>query len=166
LGDKPGSLHNWREAQKDGPDAGAREPSLSVQQLQREVADLRARTGLLEQQIAVNQQQTEVLQQMSQQLADLRRQMAGAEDRRDEAQQKGARQKQVSEEAIAGLVSAQKVLAGGNYDVSEALDAAELALTPQAQRDLGAARYAIQNRDLSAARNYLQAAISDAQAGR
>ena len=165
LGDPPGTLSNWREAQKEGPDGG-HEPSASVQELQREIADLRTRTGTLEKQIAATQQQTEVLQQMSQQLADLRGQMAGAEDRRDEAQQRTLLQRQQSEDAIAGLVSAQSVLAGGGSDVSFAIDAADQSLTPQARRDLGAARSAIQNHDLSAARTYLQSAIADAQAGR
>jgi hypothetical protein len=58
------------------------------------------------------------------------------------------------------------MLAGGNASIDDQLAQARGAFPPQAQRDIDAARTALQNRDLSAARAYLSAAISDAQQGR
>jgi hypothetical protein len=46
------------------------------------------------------------------------------------------------------------------------LDQAQSSFTGQAQRDVQAARDALRNGDMSQARAYLSAAVSDAQAGR
>lgn len=169
LGDQPGSLRNWTEAQKQPqPDAGSKQAkqAATVQELQQEIADLRARTAFLEKQASVSQEQTQVLQQMSQQLQELRSQMSGSEERRLQTERQRQVQRQQSEQAVERLVSAQNALASGSADVLDAFDGAEEALSPQARRDLGAARYAVQNHDLAAARSYLQSAIADAQAGR
>ena len=50
--------------------------------------------------------------------------------------------------------------------IRQPLSQAQGAFPPQAQRDIDYARTALQNRDLAAARSYLNAAIADAQQGR
>ena len=52
------------------------------------------------------------------------------------------------------------------HAIETELDQAQRSFTGQAQRDVQAARAALRNRDLAAARALLSAAISDAQAGR
>ena len=99
-------------------------------------------------------------------MQQLRQQLADAEARRQAEEQQRAGRQQQMQSAIDTLVQAQSALAGGSSDIAGALDQAASTFTGQAQRDVQAARTALQNRDLSAARAYLSAAISDAQQGK
>lgn len=143
-------------AQADaGPDAS-----------QRQLAELRARIDSMERQLQQVQQQGQQLQDLNAQMRELRQQIADTEARRQAEQQRQAARQQEVQSAIEGLYQAQRALAGGSSDVAAALEAAQASFSGQAQRDVQAARMALQNRDLSAARAYLSSAIWNAQAGR
>ncbi|HUJ25502.1 MAG TPA: hypothetical protein VLW85_05765 [Myxococcales bacterium] len=161
--DPPGSIR--RTAASDGGVEVARLDA-GPTATQRELADLRARVDALERQLQAQQQQAQQLQQIASEVQRLRTQLADAEARRQAEQQEQAQQRSQRESAIAALNQAQSALAGGSYDVSGALDQAEGAFSGQAQRDVQAARAALQNHDLSQARALLNAAILDAQQGR
>ena len=133
---------------------------------QRQIADLRARVDGLEQRLAQTQQQSQELEQIAAELRQLRAQVADAEARRQEEEQARAARQQQVQSAVDALGRAQYALAGGNDDISAALDQAQAAFSGQAQRDVQMARTALQNRDLAQARAYLSAAISDALQGR
>ena len=92
--------------------------------------------------------------------------MADAEAQRQaEVDQAQARRASV-QSAVDALYGAQAQLAGGGYEIEAQLSRAEAAFTGDAQRNVRLARTALQNRDLSAARAYLSAAIAAAQQGR
>ena len=133
---------------------------------QRQMAELRARVDVLEQRLAQTQQQSQDLQQIAAELRQLRAQVAEAEARRKAEEQAQAARRQQVQSAVDALGRAQYALAGGNDDIGAALDQAQAVLEGQAQRDVQAARAALQNRDLALARTYLAAAISDALQGR
>ena len=133
---------------------------------QRELQQLRARLELLEQERSQNQQTAQQLQQLSQDVQALRQQIADAEAQRAAAEQQRAADRASVRSAVDALYGAQERLAGGNSAIEAALDQAQAAFTGQAQRDVAAARDALRNRDLSAARALLSVAISNAQAGR
>lgn len=134
---------------------------------QRELQQLRARVDALEQQRFQQQdQQARQLDEVVRQLRELRGQIADGEQRRKAAED---RQEQYRAEVYAGvnaLYQAEAMLAGGNSAVDDQLAQAQAAFPPQAQREVQAARSALRNRDLSAARTLLYAAIADAQQGR
>ncbi len=133
---------------------------------QRQIAELRARVDVLEQMLAQTQRQSQELQQIAAELRQLRAQVAEAEARRQAEEQAQAARRQQIQATVDALGRAQYALAGGNDDIAAALDQAQAVLEGQAQRDLQAARAALQNRDLAQARAYLSAAISDALQGR
>lgn len=157
--DPPGKLRPW-------PDAGPAPQDAGPSPLQQEVQQLRARVDALEQERSQIRQQSQQLEQIVQQLRDLRGEIADSQQRQreDEAQQQA--QKQQLQAGVEAAYQAQTMLAGGNSAVESQLDQAQAAFPPQAQRDVQAARYALRNRDLSAARAYLSAAIVNAQQGR
>ena len=161
--DPPGQL---RRATADAGVAQVPAPDAGPSGTEKQILELRARVDALERQLQQQQQQSQQLEQISAQLQQLRAQVADAESRRQAEEQVQAQQRQQREGAIAALNQAQYALAGGNSDIAAALDRAEAAFTGQAQRDVQAARAALQNRDLSQARALLGAAISDAQQGR
>ena len=160
--DPPGKLRP--SAPSDGGtiaqvDAGPTPTEIELQQL-------RSRVDALERERAVLEEQTQQLSRITQQLQQLRAQLADAEAaRQDEARQQSARREQL-QGGVNALYAAQNMLAGGNFSVEDQLSQAQGSFPPQAQRDIEAARAAIQNRDLSQARTYLNAAISDAQQGK
>jgi hypothetical protein len=161
--DPPGRLRPAPPAPDAGPQAQA---DAGPDATQRQMTELRNRIDALERQIQQTQQQGQQLQDLNAQMRDLRQQVADAESRRiAEDQQRAARQQQV-QSAIDSLYRAQAALAGGSSDIAGALDVAQSSFSGQAQRDVQAARMALQNRDLSAARAYLSSAISNAQSGR
>ncbi len=133
---------------------------------QRQITELRARVDVLEQTLAQTQQQSQDLQQIAAELRQLRAQVAEAEARRQAEEQAQAARHQQIQSAVDALGRAQYALASGNDDIAAALDQAQAVLEGQAQRDVQAARAALQNRDLALARTYLAAAISDALQGR
>jgi len=132
-------------------------------QVQQEMQQLRARIEALEQERAQTRQNAQKLDQLVQQL---RQQVADAEARRQASEEQQQAQRASVQIAVDALYAAQQRLAGGNYAIETELDQAQRSFTGQAQRDVQAARAALQNRDLAAARALLSAAISDAQAGR
>jgi TolA-binding protein len=135
-------------------------------EVHRDLQQLRARLEALEQERAQNQQTAQQLQQLTQEVQLLRQQIADAEAQRAAAEQQRAANRASVQSAVDALYGAQERLAGGNSAIEAALDQAQSTLTGQAQRDIVAARAALRNRDLSAARALLSAAISNAQAGR
>jgi len=134
--------------------------------LHRELQQLRARLEALEQERAQAQQNAQQLQQLVQEMQQLRQQIADAEAQRQAAEQERENRRASVQSGVDALYTAQQRLAGGNSSIEAELDKAQSSFTGQAQRDIEAARAALRNRDLSAARALLSAAISDAQAGR
>jgi len=137
-----------------------------VDDVHRELQQLRARLEALEQERAQAQQNAQQLQQLVQDVQQLRQQIADAEAQRQVAEQERETRRTSVQSAVDALYTAQQRLAGGNGSIETELEQAQSAFTGQAQRDIEAARAALRNRDLSAARALLSAAISDAQAGR
>jgi hypothetical protein len=167
--DPPGRLRpdppGGRDAGIGLPDAGTPDGGVRATQSQ-QIDELRARIAALEQQAVASQQQAQQLTEMNQQLQALRQQLADADARRQQEERQAQRHKQSTEAAIQSLAAAQNELAQGNTGIEEALNQAQSTFTGQAQRDIEAARTALQNSDLSAARAMLSAAIMDAQQGR
>lgn len=131
-----------------------------------ELMQLRARVDALERERAQMQQQSQQLADIARQLQEIRSQIADAESQRQAAERQQAARREQLQSGVSALYQAQSMLAGGNASIDDQLAQARGAFPPQAQRDIDAARTALQNRDLSAARAYLSAAISDAQQGR
>jgi len=149
------------------PDASvAAEADAGPNATERQLTELRLRVELLERQLALEQQQTQQLQQIAAEIRALRAQVSETETRRQEDEQQQAARRQDVQSAVDALTQAQTALASGNDNITAALDQAQATFTGMAARDVQAARYALQNRDLSQARYYLSAAISDALAGR
>ena len=146
------------------PDAGTTaQHDGGVDDVHRELQQLRARLEALEQERAQAQQNA---QQLVQEVQQLRQRIADAEAQRQVAEQERETRRASVQSAVDALYTAQQRLAGGNGSIETELEQAQSAFTGQAQRDIEAARAALRNRDLSAARALLSAAISDAQAGR
>lgn len=148
------------------PDAGVAERDAGPDEVHRELQALRARIDALEQERARAQQTAEALQQLNSQVQLMRQQLADAEARRVAEEQQREAQRANVQAAVDALASAQQRLMTGDYGIDAELDRAQATFTGQAQRDVQAARVALQNRDLARARAFLNAAILDAQAGR
>ena len=149
------------------PDAGTTaQHDGGFDDVHRELQQLRARLEALEQERAQAQQNAQQLQQLVQEVQQLRQRIADAEAQRQVAEQERETRRASVQSAVDALYTAQQRLAGGNGSIETELEQAQSAFTGQAQRDIEAARAALRNRDLSAARALLSAAISDAQAGR
>src|SRR4051794_1039594 len=155
--DPPGRLRADPPARDGGiADAGvaaADGGTRSAQQLQ--LDELRARIAVLEQQAAMLQQQNQQMATMNEQLQALRQQLAEDSRRRDQERQQERQQHEAVQSAIASLSEAQAHLAAGDTSIGNALDQAQRAFSGQAQRDIEAARYALRNNDVTAARYYL-----------
>jgi TolA-binding protein len=149
------------------PDGGASaDRDAGPDDVHRELQQLRARLDALEQERAQAQQVSQQLQQLSQEVQHVRQQIADAEGRRQlEEQQREERLAQV-QSGLDSLYVAQQRLAAGDPSIDSELARAQAAFTGQAQRDVEAARVAVQNRDLARARAMLSAAIFHAQVGR
>ena len=162
LGDPPGKVRvSSGETRADaGPPP---ENRAQVEKLEQQVGELRGRTAALETQLARSQGQAALLQRLNDQMVDLRTQIAAESERKAQAEQAQAAQRQQVQDAVSGLVSAQQILAGGSADVAYALNQAEAAFEGDARRDVAAARQALQNRDLAAARYYLGAAVAHSE---
>jgi DNA repair exonuclease SbcCD ATPase subunit len=161
--DPPGKLR----PNPASPDAGVvAQHDAGMDAVQQEMRQLRARIEVLEQERAQNQQNAQKLDQLVQELQQLRQQVADAEARRQAVEEQQQTQRVSVQSGVDALYVAQRQLAVGSYGIEAQLDQAQRSFSGQAQRDVQAARAALQNRDLSAARALLSAAISDAQAGR
>lgn len=142
-------------------------PSVAeVSHLRREVVDLKARTALLERQIAQAEATTAQFEKLGKQIADLQNQLNAAEERRIEHERKAVEKYQRAEQAVAALGAAQQQLATGNTNVGGALTLAESTMTGAALNHLQAARAALANGDLASARIWLTLAVVEAQTGR
>ena len=154
--DSPGADGGTTTAQRDaGPDP-----------VRLELQQLRARIDALEQERAQTQQNSRQLAQVVQELQQLRQQVTDAEARRQVAEEQQQAQRASTQAAVDSLYAAQQRLAGGDSAIEAQLAQAQSTFTGQAQRDIQAARAALRNRDLAAARALLSAAITDAKAGR
>lgn len=131
-----------------------------------EVQQLRARVDMLERQQAVLQQQAQQLSEIARELQQIRSELSNAEQRRQSEEQAQAARRDQLQSGLNAIYQAQSMLAGGNSAIEDQIEEAQGGFPPQARRDLDAARTALQNRDLSAARAYLSAAIADAQQGK
>jgi TolA-binding protein len=162
--DPPGKL---RKADPQ-PDAGpAAQQDAGPDELHRSLQALQARVDALERDRAQQQQNAQQqLDELVRQVQELRAQIADAEARKQAAEQQQAGQQERVQTAVDSLYQAQQRLAGGNSSIEAELDQAQAAFSGQAQRDVQAARMALQNRDLSAARAYLASAIANARQGR
>jgi len=167
--DRPGSLKPDPPAARDGGvparvlDAGSSvDGGTQAQQIQ----EMRARIATLEQQAAAAQQQAQQMSAINDQLQALREQLGAADAARQKQQQDAQARQEAVRSVIASLGVAQQQLSSGDGSVGAALDQAQSTLTGQAQRDVQAAREALRNGDVYAARGYLAAAVSDAQQGR
>lgn len=163
LGDPPGTLRFRSEPAP--PDAGVPDVPNRVGKLEQEVQQLRAREAALEAQLQQAQGHARLLEELNQQVAQLRAEMAGENQRRAEAEQQRAFQREQVEGAVSGLMAVDQALALGNGDVGGALDQVSASLTGQARRDVAAAQEALRNHDLSRARYYLGSAVAHARAG-
>ena len=160
--DPPGKLRPQR-AESDG---GTPVPRIAASdEVQRELQQLRGRVEALERERGQIQQQSQQLAEVVRQLQELRGQLAAGEQRKAAAQQQEQAQREQRESGITALQQAQAALAGGDSAVEDQLAQAQASFPPQAQRDLDTARTALRNRDLSAARAFLSAAIHHAQQG-
>jgi hypothetical protein len=149
------------------PDAGvSAERDAGPDEVRREIQQLRARLEALEQERARSQQTASQLQQLTQEVQQLRQQIAEAETQRQAAEQQREARRAEVQSAVDALYGAQQRLMSGDSSIEAELDRAQATFTGQAQRDIQAARLALQNRDLSRARALLSSAISAAQAGR
>ena len=148
-------------------DAGvAAERDAGGDEVHRELQALRARVDALELERAQAQETVQQLQQLNDEVQLLRQQIADAEWQRQAAEQQRESHRADVQSAVNALYGAQQKIMGGNASIEAELDQAQAAFTGKAQREVQQARTALQNRDLSAARALLAAAISDAQAGR
>lgn len=144
-------------------DAGVAGIDAGPTAVEREVQQLRARVDALERERGQVQQQSQQLDEVVRQLQQLRTQIADSEAQKKAADQQQAARREQVQSGVNALYQAQSMLASGNSAVDDQLAQAQAGFPPQAQRDLAAARAALQNHDLSAARAYVSAAIADAQ---
>ena len=160
--DPPGKLR----PQRDGADGGTAVQRIAASdEVQRELQQLRARVAALEQERGQIEQQAQQLAEVARQLQELRGQIAEGEQRKAAAQRQERAQLEQRNAGLSALQQAQVALAGGDAAVEDQLAQAQASFPPQAQRDIEAARAALRNRDLSAARAYLGAAAQHAQQG-
>ena len=152
-----------------GPsDGGAAPTSDDLAELRRDVSTLKTRTQALERDSQRARDQDQLLQRLSDQVQSLRQELA--QDKAQDKAQKQAREdeqaarRDETQQAMTGLAQVQNAMAGGSADVDRALVSLRSSLPPAAQRDVDAAREALRNRDLAAARALVAQAMMDAQA--
>ncbi len=135
-------------------------------ELRREVQDLRARVLRLEQERAQLQRESQRVDEVARQIQELRGQIAEGESRKASAQKDEEARRAEVESGVTALQQALSMLSTGDSTVEAQLAQAQAAFPPQARYDVAAARAALENRDLSAARAWLSSAIAHAQQGR
>jgi len=149
------------------PDGGASaERDAGPDDVHRELQQLRARLDALEQERSQAQQVSQQLQQLTLDVQQIRQQIADAEARRQLEEQQREERQTLVQSGLDAVYAAQQRLAAGDPSIESELSRAQATFTGQAQRDVEAARMAVQNRDLARARALLNAAILHAQAGR
>lgn len=145
--------------------------SMEVDKLRKEVNDLKLRSSEMER---AQQQKADALnaqfEKLSGQLEEIKGQLTNvteAETRRAEAQQAVVNQKSATASASASLNSVLGTLASGNTSgVEPSLRYAESVFTGNAQKNVQLARAALVQGDVSAARQYLLMALSEAEGSR
>lgn len=147
-------------------DAGVVQRDAGPDEVHQELQVLRARVDALERERAQSQQTAEQLQQLTTEVQQLRQQIADGDAQRQAAEQEREAGRASVQSAVDALYGAQQKMMGGNASIESELDQAQATFTGKARRDVEAARAALQNRDLAAARSFLSRAIVDAQAGR
>jgi len=149
------------------PEAAAKGPSTAeVEQLRRDMADMKARTAQLERQTAQAEAMSQQLSKLSRQISELQGQMSETENRRADSERRAVEKKERAESAVVSLNGALQQLATGNSNVGAALNYAETTFTGSALANVQAARQALSNGDLGSARVWLNLAIAEAQANR
>jgi TolA-binding protein len=137
-----------------------------VEQLRRDVVDLKSRTVQLERQSAQAEVMSQQLSKLSKQISELQGQLSETENRRAESERRAIEKRERSEAAIASLGGALQQLANGNGNVGPAIGYAESTFTGTALSNVQAAKAALANNDLGSARVWLNLAIAEAQANR
>jgi len=161
--DPPGRLRPTQTP----PDGGvSADRDAGPDDVHRELQQLRARLEALEQERTQAQQVSQQLQQLTLEVQQIRQQIADAEARRQAEEQQREERQALVQSGLDALYAAQQRLAAGDPSIESELARAQAAFTGQAQRDVEAARMAVQNRDLARARAMLSAAIFHAQVGR
>jgi hypothetical protein len=128
-----------------------------IEQLRRELDDLRALVTTLEAQAAQNEQLVNQVTALNEQMAALRTQIA-------DAQAAAAERAAQVDASVATLIGIQQQLVfGDTTEVDDSLRAAESALGAVARSHIEAARNALTNKDAANARWYLSQAIYEAQ---
>ena len=138
------------------PDAGAAEKGPRSS----EGDDLRRRLAALEQELAAARDQRAEVERLNAQVAELRQRVADVEERRAAERQEILASRAQAQQAVGTLYAAQQALASGNTDIADSLATVATALPPPAQREIEAARAALAERDLYAARSHIAAAIA------
>jgi chromosome segregation ATPase len=146
------------------PDAPkpARAATGEVEALRKRIAELEARTAELERQVKQVDALAKKLDQATDDLEALKRDAA----ERRQAEQRAAERKQRLEAVARGLAAADEQLAFGNTDIEESLRAAEATYTGTALELVRAARQALANGDVAAARRYLALAVAEVRQAR
>lgn len=137
-----------------------------VDQLRRDVVDLKTRAALLERQASQAEAMSAQLDKLSRQITSLQTQLSDTENRRTEKERQVAERRAQSEQAVASLGAAQQQLATGNGNVGAALNYAESTLTGNALANIQAAKASLANGDLGSARIWIGLAIAEAQTPR
>ena len=145
--------------------------SMEIDRLRKDVNDLKMRSVEAER---VQQQKADALsaqfEKLSSQLEGIKSQLTRVTDgetRRAEAEQSVVSQRSATASASASLNSVLGVLASGNTSgIEPSLRYAENVFTGNAQRNVQMARAALAQGDVSAARQYLLLALSEAEARR
>ena len=159
--DRPGQLRIFDAGFSD---AGA--PDARVDGLSRDVQQLRARLDVLEQQQRELRDQAGQAAELRREIEAIRAQLAAADADRERATQVQEDRRSQVASGIQLLAGAEQRLAGGNSDVDDALAQAEAAFSGPARYRVQAARQALRNRDLSAARAHIAAAAAEARTER
>ena len=148
-----------------GPsDGGAAPTSDELAELRRDVSTLKTRTQALERDSQRARDQDQLLQRLSDQVQSLRQELAQDKAQKQAREDEQAARRDETQQAMTGLAQVQNAMAGGSADVDRALVSLRSSLPPAAQRDVDAAREALRNRDLAAARALVAQAMMDAQA--
>ena len=135
-----------------------------VDQLRRDVSDLKSRTASIERQAAQVETITGQLETLSKQITDLQGQLTETEGRRLESERRALEKKERADQIVASLGVAQQHLASGSTaNVAAALAVAESTFTGTALANIQSARAALANSDLGSARVWLGLAIIEAQ---
>jgi hypothetical protein len=164
--DPPGKLSKESGSSDAGPRGAVTVRDAGMDSTQSQLDQMRQQIYLLQQQLAAANAQAAAQQQTNMQLQALRDQLAQTEADRQQREQNAQQQRIAVQSAVSSLNGAQQQLMSGDTNIGAALDQAASTFTGQAAVDVQAAREALNNGDLNAARGYLNKAVYEAQASR